>query len=109
MQKDLFINQALALIEANLSNPDFGVNELSRELQYTRQQLYNKIKQHTSLSPRQWITHIRLEKSKQLLLQTDQKIATTSKAVGFSSPSSFSVAFKRTHGLSPKAFRKAQK
>jgi len=108
MQEDRFINRALALFEANLSNPDFGVTELSRELHYSRQQLYNKIKKQTKLSPRAWMTRIRLEKAKALLLHTDQPVAAIARAVGFASPSSFSVAFKRRYARSPQAFRKAQ-
>jgi len=105
MQKDRFLQRARTLVEANLSDPDFGVGQLSAALSYSRQQVYNKIKHCTNKSPSQWITFLRLEKSKVLLLQTDQPIAEIAQLVGFATLSSFSVAFKRTFGLSPHAFR----
>jgi len=93
------------IITKNLSNAKFSVDELSREMNLVRQQVYNKIKQTTGMSPTRYIKHLRIEKSKELLLNTDENISQISYMVGFNSPASFSNAFRGEVGCSPKEFR----
>uniref|UniRef100_UPI00403F3826 helix-turn-helix domain-containing protein n=1 Tax=Paenibacillus sp. FSL R7-0163 TaxID=2954530 RepID=UPI00403F3826 len=57
------------------------------------------------ISPRQYITNLRLKKSKHLLLHTDLKIQMISEQLGFASQSHFSRQFKRWTGVSPLNYR----
>lgn len=52
-----------------------------------------------------YLTDVRMEHAKQLLLYTDQKAYEISESVGYDNPTYFSTLFKKHEGLSPKEFR----
>lgn len=103
-----FINDFSALVEKNVSNPDFNVNELAMELGMSRVQVYRKVKALMGYSVNDYIVNVRLKKAKHLLLHTDKTIAEVSSEVGFSSATYFSTTFKNKFNLSPKDFKSAK-
>lgn len=62
-----FLKQVLEVIEKNISNPAFTVEELSKELFMHRAGMYRKLLSLTGLTPLEFIRNIRLKRSKQLL------------------------------------------
>jgi AraC-like DNA-binding protein len=58
------------------------------------------------LTPHQHLTLCRLRRAAELLDTTDRPIATICTDLGFESPTSFSLLFRRHHGLSPAAYRR---
>jgi AraC-like DNA-binding protein len=56
-------------------------------------------------SPMQHLTSLRIERAQQLLANTDDKVESIARQVGFEDASVFSRAFKRWVGRSPKAYR----
>jgi AraC-like DNA-binding protein len=54
-----------------------------------------------------YLNRLRIEKSKQLLLRGDLRIADIVSMVGFEDQSYFTKVFKRICGVSPTHFRKA--
>lgn len=60
------------------------------------------------LSPHQYVIQCRIDRAKQLLLQSKLSIAEIAHHLGFTHQSHFSHHFKRIVGSSPKAFLKAQ-
>jgi signal transduction histidine kinase/DNA-binding response OmpR family regulator len=103
-----FINDFTALIEKNISNADFNVNEIGVELGMSRVQVYRKVKALLGYSVNDYIVSVRLKKAKHLILHTDKAIAEISAEVGFSSPTYFSTAFKSKFNLTPKEFKSSQ-
>ena len=103
-----FINDFTALVEKNISNADFNVNELAMELGMSRVQVYRKVKALMGYSVNDYIVNVRLKKAKYLLLHTDKTIAEVSSDVGFSSATYFSTTFKHKFNLSPKEFKSAK-
>ncbi|NLY18227.1 MAG: AraC family transcriptional regulator [Clostridiaceae bacterium] len=65
-----------------------------------------KFKDTMNISPIKYIEKIRMDKSKELLTDTDLTIYEISEIVGYNDPFYFSKVFKRNTGLSPTAFRK---
>jgi len=63
-------------------------------------------KQHTGRTPHQYLMDIRLDRSRQLLEQTDYPIEDVAKECGFINAGHFAVAFKRRMNLSPSEYRK---
>jgi AraC-like DNA-binding protein len=61
----------------------------------------------TGLSPWEYLTKIRLEEAKKLLIVSDRKVSDIAMTVGFSNDSYFSKVFQQYFKMSPKAFRKA--
>jgi len=103
-----FMNDFAALVEKNISNPDFNVNEIALELGMSRVQIYRKVKALMGYSVNDYIINVRLKKAKHLLLNTDKSISEVSSEVGFSSATYFSTTFKNKFKLSPKEFKSAQ-
>ncbi len=62
-------------------------------------------KQLFGMSPHQYLSERRLQKSKSLLLQTDKSITDICLEVGFQSPSSFSGLFSKRFSMTPSQFR----
>ena len=93
------------IIEQHLDNPQFTVEELARRLNLSRVQLYRKIKAMFGISANEYISGIRLEKSREMLRQTSLNIAEIAYACGFSSPNYFSTSFKNKYGITPKEYK----
>ena len=62
-------------------------------------------KESTGFTPYQYISEQRMERAKQLLQNTDTAIAEIALRCGFSSQSSFSTAFRKAVGITPKVYR----
>ncbi len=66
-------------------------------------------KEHTGETFVEYLTRIRMEKAKELLVNTQLKTYEIASRVGFGDPQYFSVIFKRSTGMSPKEYRSAWK
>lgn len=64
------------------------------------------VKKETGRTVVDWITQCRMAVARQLLLSTDENVDAVAARVAFSSPSHFHRVFKRTHGMTPSAWRK---
>tara|TARA_R110000751_G_scaffold128268_1_gene230313 strand:- start:16844 stop:19441 length:2598 start_codon:yes stop_codon:yes gene_type:complete len=102
-----FIHQLNSLINENLGNSDYSVENLAENLTISRVQLYRKVKAMMGISISDYIGNIRLEKAKIMLETSSLTVAEIAYANGFSSPNYFSTAFKNKYGTSPAAFRKS--
>jgi AraC-like DNA-binding protein len=87
------------------SNGCISRTELSKALNYNAEYLNQIVKKRTGLSMLQLGKTYRLEKAKQLLIQTDESIATIIKELGFVSSSHFYKFFQKETGLSPNEYR----
>jgi AraC-like DNA-binding protein/CheY-like chemotaxis protein len=101
-----FLRKLNKLIEDNIESSTYTVEDLAKDLYISRVQLYRKVKAIFGISVSEHIINIRLEKSKELLLNTNQNISEIAYAVGFSSPNYFSTSFKNKYGVSPKEYKK---
>lgn len=89
--------------------PGLTIRELAEMLQTNRTYLSGCIKASGNGSFRDWITGLRLEYAKQLLLRHPaQNISEIAEAAGFISPSHFTRIFKAREGVSPSSWRKVQ-
>lgn len=62
-------------------------------------------KQVYKLTPHQYLTKIRLEAAKELLINSDETVSGICQSVGFESTSSFCQLFRKNTGLTPENFR----
>ena len=98
---DRFTQRFFELIEKNISNPELGIDLLSRELGLSRANLYRKLKAVTELSPTELIRNKRLEVAAKLLLESDYTVSEVSVYTGFNSHAYFTNCFKSFYGYSP--------
>jgi len=98
------INKALALVEKNIADADFSVEDLSRELGMSRVYLYKKLMAITGKSPIEFIRIIRLKRGEQLLIKSQKTISEIAYEVGFNNPRYFSKYFKEEYGMLPSEY-----
>lgn len=101
-----FIDKAKAVIEENLSNTEFNISVLIREMGVSRTLLFNKLKAVTGQSPNDFITTIRLREAACLLKKHPEwNITEISEKTGFNSVGYFSRVFKERFKMTPSDYR----
>jgi DNA-binding response OmpR family regulator len=96
-----FLNKVINILNEELSNSEFSVDDLCRRLGVSRTVLYNKIKTLTGQPPNDFIKVVRLNKAKDILETHKYMISEVADMVGFSDPKYFSVCYKKQFGISP--------
>ncbi|MCC8018588.1 MAG: response regulator [Rikenellaceae bacterium] len=96
-----FMNKLYGILEENISNPDFGLNDVCREVGMSRANLYRKIKAITDVSPNSFIRNFRLEMGAKMLKEARMSVSDVYVAVGFNSHAYFTNCFKALYGVSP--------
>ena len=105
--KDIeFIEKINAIIEQNISNTEFSVDDFSKEANLGRTIFFKKMKGITNYSPNEYLRIIRLKKATELLKATEMNISEIAYEVGFNDPDYFGKCFKEQFGLTPRQFRK---
>ncbi|WP_240410108.1 substrate-binding domain-containing protein [Flavisolibacter nicotianae] len=100
-----FISDFTAIVESNLANEDFTIEDICKDLGISRVQLYRKVKALMNVNVNDYILSTRLQKARYLLQHEELSISEISFKVGFSSPAYFSTVFKSKFGVTPKAFK----
>lgn len=98
---DKFLYRLRELIDQNLSDSDFGVEQLGDQIGMSRAQLYRKCKALTNYSPVELIRNTRLKRAQQMLAQGDETISQVAYSVGFTAPSYFTKCYKDFFGEMP--------
>ncbi|MEM8524770.1 MAG: two-component regulator propeller domain-containing protein [Bacteroidota bacterium] len=99
-----FLQQMLALMEANIENPDFDIDFFAQQLTLSRSILYKKIKALTNETPKSLMKQMRLKKSAQLLASQQLKVSEVAYQVGFSDPKYFAKCFREKYGCRPSEY-----
>ena len=105
LTEQTFITRMNDIINNNIEDPKFSVEELAEKLSVSRVQLYRKVKAILGISISDHINNIKLEKAIELLKGDKMNISEIAYALGFSSPNYFSTAFKNKFGISPKEYK----
>lgn len=100
-----FISKINKLINDNLDNSSFSVEQMADKMNVSRIQLYRKMKAILGVNISDYMQNIRLEKAKVMLDETMLTISEIAYATGFSSPSYFSTSFKNKFNKTPKSYR----
>ena len=96
-----FLHQLHAIIQKNLSDSEFGVEDIGKEIGLSRVQLYRKVKAMTGSSVVDLLRKARLAKAKRLLESRSMSVSEVAYEVGFSAPSYFTKCFKEEYGMLP--------
>jgi transcriptional regulator GlxA family with amidase domain len=98
------IKEALALMEANLSEP-LQADDIARLVGVSRRQLERLFRQHLEALPSRYYLELRLKHARRQLKQTTQSILQVGLASGFASGSHFSTAYRNCFGYTPREER----
>ncbi|WP_134089963.1 substrate-binding domain-containing protein [Olivibacter sp. XZL3] len=99
------LNDFSSVVEENLSNDRFCVEDICRLIGISRMHLYRKIRSLTGMTVNEYLLERRLKKASYLLQHESLNVAEITYAVGFSSPSYFSTTFKAKFGYSPSQYK----
>lgn len=99
-----FIWKLNDIIQANLHNPEFSMEDMADALKMSRSSFYRKIKGVLDLSPNEYLRLERLKQAAQLLKEGKSHVNEICYTVGFNSPSYFSKCFLKQFGVLPKDF-----
>ena len=96
-----FLNKILQLLEDNISNSDFNVNQFASEIGMSTPIFYKKIKVLTGLTVNNFVKSIRLKRAVQLLNQNAGNVSEIAYMVGFNDAKYFSKEFRKQYGKTP--------
>jgi AraC-like DNA-binding protein len=98
-QFQLMLQHANALEEPN-------IDKLCRIFHCSRSTLFRKFKEYLNFSPHQWIIEKKLQRTAEILYQTDLPVKQIAQMEGFEDENYFSRIFRKKYGVSPIAYRK---
>ena len=98
------LKKTLDFIDANYSQP-LSVEEIAREVCLSPSRLSHIVKEELGSTLGGYISKIRIDKAKNLLVDTETSISQIALEVGFPDQSYFTKVFKKIEKCTPKAFR----
>jgi DNA-binding response OmpR family regulator len=98
------LQRLVEIMEEHLEDTDFNVNQMCKMVHLSHMHFIRKVKQLTGKKPIDLLKSFRLKRAKDLLAQNNLSISEVAYRVGYDLPNSFSRAFKKEFGMSPKAF-----
>lgn len=101
------IKKAIQIVEENMDNSEFSVEELSARAGMSRSGLYKKLMQITGKSPLEFMRILRLKRGRKLLEGSQLSISQIAYKVGLS-PKQFAKFFKEEFGYLPSEYKKTR-
>jgi signal transduction histidine kinase/AraC-like DNA-binding protein len=101
-----FLHKLMEIVESQIGNEHFGVEQLSEEIGMSRSQLHRKLKALLDQGPNQFIRTFRLNRAHDLLKQRAATASEIAYRVGFGSPSYFTKCFQEHFGYVPSEVHK---
>ena len=92
------MDEAIRFLEENYAKR-IGIDDLAQRMGYGRTRLFHLFKQHTGLTPNEYLVRYRIDKAKELIRNHSIPIRKIARATGFSTESYFRSVFKKYTGL----------
>ena len=99
-----FIVRLQEIIQSNLSDPEFKINDIAEMVHMSRASFYRKIKGVLNMTPNDYLRLERLKTAARLLRDKRYHINEVCYMVGFSSTSYFAKCFQKQFGVLPKKY-----
>ena len=98
------LDPAILYIEAHLSDPTLSNTDLARVLEISEVYLRKLFLAQFKTTPKQYILDLRIQKAKQMLVETPFTVMAISEECGFTNPYHFSRVFKQRTGFTPRQY-----
>ncbi|MDD2972212.1 MAG: response regulator [Lachnospiraceae bacterium] len=102
---DSLIDDATKYIQENYSNEDISLNSVAASVNLSPSYFSTIFSQEVGKTFVEYLTFVRMEKAKELLMCTNMKTSEIGYEVGYKVPHYFSYIFKKTQDCSPREFR----
>ncbi len=103
---DQTIDTVKEYIAAHYSDPYLSLSSIADYVGLNPSYLSTEFTKKEKIGLSNYITDIRMEHAKKLLLRTDMIVSDVSKSTGYINPTYFSTAFKKITGMTPSQYRK---
>ncbi|MEI6096789.1 MAG: GlxA family transcriptional regulator [Alphaproteobacteria bacterium] len=94
------LSQVIQMMEGNIEDP-MSPAELAEEVGMSTRQLERLFRRYLNRSPKRYYMELRLQKARNLLMQTDMSVINVALACGFASPSHFSKCYRSHYNTTP--------
>jgi transcriptional regulator GlxA family with amidase domain len=94
------LSAVIHMMEANIEEP-ISPSILARDVGMSTRQLERLFRRYLNRSPKRYYMELRLQKARNLLMQTDMSVINVALACGFASPSHFSKCYRSQYNTTP--------
>jgi transcriptional regulator GlxA family with amidase domain len=94
------LSQVIQIMEANIEDP-ISPATLATDVGMSTRQLERLFRRYLNRSPKRYYMELRLQKARNLLMQTDMSVINVALACGFASPSHFSKCYRAHYQTTP--------
>lgn len=94
------LSQVIQIMEANIEEP-ISPSVLAKDVGMSTRQLERLFRRYLNRSPKRYYMELRLQKARNLLMQTDMSVINVALACGFASPSHFSKCYRAHYDTTP--------
>jgi transcriptional regulator GlxA family with amidase domain len=94
------LSQVIQMMEANIEDP-ISPADLAEDVGMSTRQLERLFRRYLNRSPKRYYMELRLQKARNLLMQTDMSVINVALACGFASPSHFSKCYRSHYNTTP--------
>ncbi len=94
------LSQVIQMMESNIEEP-ISPSILAKDVGMSTRQLERLFRRYLDRSPKRYYMELRLQKARNLLMQTDMSIINVALACGFASPSHFSKCYRAHYETTP--------
>lgn len=94
------LSQVIQIMETNVEEP-ISPSILAKDVGMSTRQLERLFRRYLSRSPKRYYMELRLQKARNLLMQTDMSVINVALACGFASPSHFSKCYRAHYDTTP--------
>ncbi len=94
------LSQVIQIMEQNLEEP-ISPSILASDVSMSTRQLERLFRRYLNRSPKRYYMELRLQKARNLLMQTDMSVINVALACGFTSPSHFSKCYRSHYNTTP--------
>jgi transcriptional regulator GlxA family with amidase domain len=94
------LSRVIQMMEVNVEEP-ISPSLLAKEVGMSTRQLERLFRRYLNRSPKRYYMEIRLQKARNLLMQTDMSVINVALACGFASPSHFSKCYRAHYDTTP--------
>ena len=94
------LSQVIQMMETNIEEP-ISPSVLARDVGMSTRQLERLFRRYLNRSPKRYYMELRLQKARNLLMQTDMSVINVALSCGFASPSHFSKCYRAHYDTTP--------
>ncbi len=94
------LSQVIQMMESNIEEP-MSPADLAEEVGMSTRQLERLFRRYLNRSPKRYYMELRLQKARNLLMQTEMSVINVALACGFASPSHFSKCYRAHYNTTP--------